>query len=228
MIYSREINLIGENSFNKIRKSKIIIFGVGGVGGYIVEFLARAGVGHISIVDYDIIEETNINRQIIALRNNIGKYKVQEIEERIKLIDDKIEVYSYQEKLTDNNIDNFDLNHYDFVIDAIDDYKAKTALIKYCYQNNLNIVSSLGVGNKISVPNYVVEDISKTSYDNIAKKLRKYCKENCIKKLDVVYSNAQTLKTENNIVGSISYHPPACASVLVGFVINKILKENLK
>ena len=222
--FNREKALIGQERFDKIKKSKIIIFGVGGVGGFVAEFLVRAGVENLTIVDFDIIDETNLNRQIIALESTVGKTKVDVLKNRLIEINSSATINSVAKKITTENILEFNLDKYSYVIDCIDDIKAKFNLIKYCYQNNIKCISALGAGNKFSVPNYVVCDIFKTEYDAIGKKLRKYCRENCIKKYNVVYSKVESVKVQD-VIGSISYHPPACASVLSGFVINEIIKE---
>ena len=222
--FNREKALIGQERFDKIKKSKIIIFGVGGVGGFVAEFLVRAGVENLTIVDFDIIDETNLNRQIIALESTVGKTKVDVLKNRLTEINSSATINSVAKKITTENILEFNLDKYSYVIDCIDDIKAKFNLIKYCYQNNIKCISALGAGNKFSVPNYVVCDIFKTEYDAIGKKLRKYCRENCIKKYNVVYSKVESVKVQD-VIGSISYHPPACASVLSGFVINEIIKE---
>ncbi len=222
--FNREKALIGQERFDKIKKSKIILFGVGGVGGFVAEFLVRAGVENLTIVDFDIIDETNLNRQIIALESTVGKTKVDVLKNRLTEINSSATINSVAKKITTENILEFNLDKYSYVVDCIDDIKAKFNLIKYCYQNNIKCISALGAGNKFSVPNYVVCDIFKTEYDAIGKKLRKYCRENCIKKYNVVYSKVESVKVQD-VIGSISYHPPACASVLSGFVINEIIKE---
>ena len=224
--FNRETILIGEENFKKIQASNVIVFGVGGVGGYVCEFLVRAGVENLTIVDFDIVDETNINRQIIATNSSIGKIKVEVLSERRKSISENMNLKALNCKLTESNIESFVLENYDYVIDCIDDLKAKFNLIKYCYEHNIKCVSSLGAGNKYCLPNYTVSDIFKTEYDAIGKNLRKYCRENCIKKHNVVYSKVEAVKVRGATIGSISYHPPACASVLAGFVINELIKEN--
>lgn len=224
--FDREIILINNDNFKKIQSANVIVFGVGGVGGYVCEFLVRAGISNLTIVDYDKIDVTNINRQIIANNNTIGKEKIETLKERLQGINNNIKIFAIKSKLTVDNINSYNLENYDYVIDCIDDVDAKFNLVKYCYFNKINCISSLGAGNKYCVPSYVVSDIFKTNYDAIGKKLRKYCRENCIKKHNVVYSNVETVKVQGGIIGSISYHPPACASVLSGFVINELIKEN--
>lgn len=225
MIFDREIKLLGAENFEKLQRSNIILFGLGGVGGFVAEFLVRSGIKNLTIVDFDTIDETNINRQIIALSNNLGSYKTIEFEKRLKLINPNINLIIKTCKLKEENIEDFELEKFTYVIDAIDDFSAKTAIIKYCYEKKKNFICSLAVGRKYDIPNYRVDSILNTTYDPIAKKLRKFAKENCIKNFKVVYSNSEAIKNAQDI-GSISYHPPACASVLCGFVINEILKEN--
>lgn len=223
--FSREIALIGEENFNKICNSNIIVFGAGGVGGYVCEFLIRAGVSYLTIVDFDIVDITNFNRQIIATKSSLGKNKVEVLKNRLLSINENAQINAINRKLTNQNITDFNLHKFDYVIDCIDDLQAKFNLVKFCFDNKIKSISALGAGNKYCVPNYIVCDIFKTEYDHIGKKLRKFCRENCIKKHNVVYSKVESVKVQD-VIGSIAYHPPACASVLSGFVISDLIKEN--
>lgn len=167
-IYSRTESLIGKDSLNILKNSKVIVFGIGGVGSFTVESLCRCGIGEISLVDFDTIDITNINRQIHAMSNNIGKYKVDEMKKRIELINPDIKVNTFK-KLDKNNVENFNLKYYDYVVDAIDIITSKIYLIKCCYENNINVISAMGAGNKLDPTGFKVVDIYKTSGCPLAK-----------------------------------------------------------
>lgn len=220
--FDREKVLIGENHFKKIESSKILVVGVGGVGGYVCEILARCGVGEITIVDFDKIDITNINRQIIALTSNIGKYKVDILKQRLLDINPNLKINVIKEQLTCDNVENIVNNNYDYVIDAIDQIRNKIELICACKKNGLNIISAMGTGNRVDVPQYIVCDVYKTQDDGLAKKVRKLLRERGINKLDVVCSLNK--KVNSDIVGSIAYHPSICGITLASFVIEKIIK----
>ena len=219
----RTIALIGEEKYKKIKDKKVIIFGVGGVGGYVLEMLARSGVESITIVDYDTVSESNINRQIIATTNNIGKLKVECFKERVSQINAKCNLTCIAEKLTTENIQNFNLKQYDFVIDCIDMVTSKIALIKYCYDNNINIISSMGAGNRYQLPKFEICDIYKTQNDGLAKVLRNELKKLGVKHSLVCYSNQDAKKQKQ--IGSIAYFPASCGIYISAYVINYFMEE---
>ena len=216
--------LLGSKQLQKIKNSCILVFGVGGVGGYAVEMLARCGVGKIILVDFDKVDETNINRQIIALNSTIGKSKVSVMKDRILDINPDLIVETFEERVSSNNISKFFNQKIDFVVDAIDSIDDKVALIKYCKENNINIVSALGAGNRVGIPNFEVCDIYKTQNDGLARKLRKLLKDEGILDLAVVYTKDTPQKTENNVVGSIAYYPAVSGCMMASYVINKIIE----
>lgn len=216
--------LLGSKQLQKIKNSCILVFGVGGVGGYAVEMLARCGVGKIILVDFDKVDETNINRQIIALNSTIGKSKVSVMKDRILDINPDLVVETFEERVSSNNISKFFNQKIDFVVDAIDSIDDKVALIKYCKENNINIVSALGAGNRVGIPNFEVCDIYKTQNDGLARKLRKLLKDEGILDLAVVYTKDTPQKTENNVVGSIAYYPAVSGCMMASYVINKIIE----
>lgn len=222
--FERTINLIGEDNFKKIKNSKIIIFGVGGVGGYTLEMLVRSGVGTITIVDYDTINITNINRQIIALNSNINEFKVEAFEKRLKDINPNLNLIVIKNRLTESNIDSFNLKNYDYVIDCIDSFNDKLSLIEYCCKNNINIIASMGAGNRYKVCNYVVTDIYKTKNDALARKLRLALKKKGIRQLTVCYTDALSDNfNQKNKVLSISYNVALCGITISQYLINKII-----
>ena len=218
---SRTISLIGEK-YDLIKNATVAVIGVGGVGGYVVEFLARADVENLIIVDYDKIDITNLNRQIIALQSNVGCYKVDEFAKRVKEINPNINLLAYRERLTIENVEKIVTDNIDYVVDAIDDVKNKVELIAFCKERNIPIISSMGVGNRYKPCTYEVVDIFATKEDKLAKVLRKRLKDRNIKSLDVVCSNSKT-EVVKDVIGSISYLPPMAASVISCHVINKLI-----
>lgn len=232
--FNREIMLIGQDNFNKLKESHIIVFGLGGVGGYAVEMLARLGVGKIDIVDNDTVSNTNLNRQIIALNSTIGKYKTDLFEERIKEINKDCIVTKYTMFYDENTKDKIDLSKYDYVIDAIDSVKSKLELIIYCINHNINIISSMGMGNRIDPSLVKITDISKTEYDPLSKIIRKKLRENKINHLKVVYSSERPIniiydinaekKGSNYAPGSISLVPSTAGIMLASEVFKDLIK----
>lgn len=166
--FSRELALIGEQGYEKLKNSSVIVFGVGGVGSYAVEALARAGIGAITIFDNDVIDITNINRQLYALNSTIGKDKVLIAKNRILDINPECKVTAIKEFFNENSTIN--LNEFDYIIDAIDSVKSKLFLAETAVKNNIKIISSMGTGNKLEPEKLTVCDISKTSYCPLAKK----------------------------------------------------------
>ncbi|MBQ8749813.1 MAG: ThiF family adenylyltransferase [Clostridia bacterium] len=226
-IFKRERALIGEENFNKLQNARIAVVGIGGVGGYTCEMLARAGIGELLLCDFDKVDETNINRQIIALTSTVGLAKVDVMEERLKLINPNIKVVKVNAVFNPDLLNEIDLTKYDYIVDAIDKARNKLVLIKYAKENNIKIITALGTGNKFSVPNYVVGDIYETQYDMFAKKIRRQCRRLGIEELDVVYMKSdKILCNDNGSVGSISYHPCVCGATIAGFVVNKIIDSN--
>lgn len=216
--------LDADNTINNLPTKKVIVFGVGGVGGHVAEMLVRSGIHDITVVDFDTIDITNINRQIVALSDNVGRVKVEEMKIRLLSINPNCKVNAINEKLDENNIESFALCSYDFVIDCIDDVKAKKYLIKYCDDNKIKIVVSCGAGNRYKeIPNFQLADIHKTEYDPLAKILRKFCVEERIKKLNVVYTKQKPIKNNCKKVGSVVYFPMSMACAIVAHVINELL-----
>ena len=221
-MFERTEIILGKDNIERLKQSKVIIFGVGGVGGYACEMLARMGIGEITIVDFDVVSESNINRQIIALNSTIGKLKVEVMQSRVKDINPDCKITALNDKLLPENIEKFNLSNYDYVIDCIDMLKSKIALINYCYSNNIKIVCAMGAGNKRGIPSFNVCDIFETKYDNLARKMRKELKTLGVKKLDVVCSSQQSIKSEK--VGSLVYYPAVCGATVASFVVEQLLK----
>ncbi len=221
--YKTEL-LIGNNGVSKLKNANIIIFGIGGVGGYTCEMLVRAGVGNLTIVDFDKVDITNINRQIIALNSNVGEFKVNAMQKRILDINSAINLKIVNTRVCAENVKELLAYKYDNVIDAIDSVTDKINLIVTAKELGLNIISAMGAGNRIQIPQFEVCDLYKTYNDGLAKVLRKKLKEKGINKHLVVFSKNQATPCGEQI-GSISYYPAMCGCVLAGFVINELLNK---
>lgn len=222
-MFDRTIKLIGENKFNKITNKTVVVVGIGGVGGYAVEGLVRSGISSIIIVDYDVIDITNINRQIISDQKHLGYFKVDEMERRILNINPNCKIIKVYDKLSIQNIDVLFSYSFDYVIDACDTIVVKQELIKRCLENNIKIISCMGTGNKLNPSMLEISDIHKTSYDPIAKKIRKYLKDNNInKKVPVVYSKEQNEKFEG-CIPSMVFVPATAGLLCANYVIMDII-----
>lgn len=186
--FTRTELLYGENAVEKFKKSRVAVFGIGGVGGHLTEALVRSGIGTIDIIDNDTVSFTNINRQIIATHETVGKSKVDVMEERIKSINPDCTVNKYNMFVLPENIDNFNFSVYDYIADAIDTVSGKLAIIKKAYGMGIPVISSMGAGNKLDPTQFEISDINKTSVCPLARVMRRLCKENGVKKLKVVYS----------------------------------------
>ena len=220
--FERTLKLIGEEGLQKLFASKVLVVGVGGVGGYAVEMLARCGVGTIGIMDSDDVDVTNLNRQIIALNSTVGMSKVEAFEKRIADINPNCKVIAIKERFSASNSNILD-GDWDYVIDAIDSFEDKVNLICLAKEKGLNIVSAMGAGNRVVSCDFEICDIYKTSYDALAKKLRKALRDKGVKSLDVCYTKEPTISTTDG-VGSMSYVPPVCGIKIAGYVINQILE----
>lgn len=225
--FDRTIRLVGEEKFERIRKSHVAVFGLGGVGGYAVEALARAGVGTIDIVDSDIVDITNLNRQIIALHSTVGKSKVRLFEERIKDINPQCTVNAYEMFFLPENAQVFDFKAYDYVLDAVDTVAAKIELAVKCSETGTKIISSMGTGNKIHPEMFEIADISKTEMDPLAKVMRKELRKRGITHMTCVYSKERPVKSESSTPASISFTPPAAGMIMASKVISDIMCDEL-
>lgn len=221
--FDRTVKLIGNEGLQKLFASKILVVGVGGVGGYAVEMLARCGAGTIGIMDGDDVDVSNLNRQIIALNSTLGMSKVEAFAKRIADINPNCNVIAIKERFSASNSDVLNRD-WDYVIDAIDSFEDKVDLICLAKDKGLNIISAMGAGNRVANCDFEICDIYKTSYDALAKKLRKALRERGIKSLDVCYTKEPTISIAGG-VGSMSYVPPMCGIKIAGYVVNKLLSE---
>ena len=230
--FKRTELIFSKENMEKLYNSKVIVFGVGGVGGHLTEALARSGVGHITIVDFDDVEITNINRQLVALHSTIGKSKVEVLKARLLDINPDIKVEAIKKFYLPENEDEFDLSKYDYVIDAVDNMSAKISLVLRANSQDVPIISAMGAGNKIDPTKLEVSDIYKTSVDPLAKILRHELKKRGITRLKVVYSKEEPIKVneydekKRAITGSTSFVPPAMGLVIASEVIKDLLNRN--
>lgn len=220
---SRCYPLIGEVGINKLKSSHVCVFGVGGVGGFVVEALVRCGIGEITIVDFDIINESNINRQIIALHSTIGLKKIDVLEKRIKDINPSCIVNKYDLFINNDNINSFDFKKFNYVIDCVDNVTAKLAIITRAKENNINIISSMGTGNKLDPKKFKITDISKTAVCPLAKVIRLELRKREIKGVKVLYSEEEPVKSPD-FISSISFVPSSAGLLIAREVILDIVK----
>ena len=198
--------LVGEEGIEKLKNSKVIVFGIGGVGSFVVEALTRAGVGNLVLVDNDTVCISNLNRQIHATTKTVDMVKVEAMKERIKLINPECKVEAKQVFVTAENIPDLITDDIDYVVDAIDTVTSKLALAEYCYKNEIKIMSSMGTGNKLDPTMFQVSDVYKTKVCPLAKVMRYELKKRGVKKLKVVYSEEMPMTPDKGRSGS----PPPC------------------
>lgn len=219
---ARQELLLDKVQMDKILKANILLIGVGGVGGAVAHLLTRAGVQNLTIMDFDAVSVSNINRQFVAYQSTIGEYKVEVLSRQLKDINPNINLTTKCEKFDENN--KIELSAYSMVIDCIDDVKAKQFLISKCSKLGVELISSMGAGNRYAeIPHFDVDDIYKTQNDPLAKLLRKYCKTEGIKRLKVAYTKALPVKSRP--VGSISYYPVSMACTITAYVINTLAQQ---
>ena len=214
--------LIGKEGLKKLEQAKVLVVGIGGVGSFVVEALARAGVMHLQLVDNDKIDVTNINRQIHALTNTVGKSKVEVMKERVLQINPEIKVEAIDQFFDQKNGKVLLDNSLSYIVDAIDTVSSKIDLICMAKEKNIPIISCMGTGNKLDPTKFKVTDIYKTKVCPLAKIMRKKLKERGIKDLKVLYSEEEPIK--NKIPGSISFVPSVAGLIIAGEVIKDILK----
>ncbi len=235
--YSRTRFVLGDEAMEKLRKAHVAVFGLGGVGGYVVEALARSGIGALDLVDHDTVSFTNINRQILATRETVGMDKTEAAARRVAAIDPDIRVNPRKTFYLPETADQFDFTQYDYVVDAIDTVTGKLMLVQAAQAAGTPIISSMGTGNKLDPTAFRVGDISETSVCPLARIIRKECKKRGIKKLKVVYSTEDPIKTvlppddpawaelpegRNALPGSVCFVPAVAGMIIAGEVIKDI------
>lgn len=229
-LYKRTSMLIGEEKVNILKQKTVALFGVGGVGGYVAEALARAGVGHIVLIDKDEVSDSNRNRQIIALTSTVGRPKVEVMRERILDINPEARVTAKQCFFLPETADEFDFCGYDYVVDAVDTVTAKLLIIEKCKAAGVPVISSMGTGNKLDATAFRVADIYKTSVCPLARVMRRELKKRGIESLRVVYSEEEPKapcgETENGkpVPASISFVPSVAGLIIAGEVIKDMIR----
>lgn len=217
--------LIGDK-LDKIKDTTVALFGLGGVGSYAAEILARSGVGNLIIIDNDTINITNLNRQLMTNHNNIGMLKTDEIEKRLKSINPNVNIIKINEFITKENIDIVFNNKPNYVIDAIDTIETKKEIIRICKKNNINFISSMGTGNKLHPEKLKIMDIRKTTYDPIAKIIRKMVKDEHIKgKIMVVCSDEEKYTKVDKEIPSCAFVPSTAGILCASYIINSIVGD---
>ena len=227
--FSRTELLLGKERMEKLKKSKVIIFGIGGVGGYVAEALARCGVGCLELVDSDKVSVTNINRQIIATHKTVGQYKVDAMKERIFDICPDIKVKERKVFFDKDTKDKFDFSEYDYVVDAIDTVSGKIEIILKAKEEKVPIISSMGAGNKMCPEMFEVSDIYKTSVCPLARVMRYELKKRGVKKLKVVYSKEKPIISQNKddslkrpVPASNAFVPSVAGLIIAGEVVKDL------
>ena len=238
--FSRTQFLYGEKAMEYLAKCRVAVFGIGGVGGYTVEALARSGIGALDLIDNDTVALSNLNRQIIATHKTIGQYKVDVAEERIKDINPDCKVKTYKTFYLPETQDQFDFTQYDYVVDAIDTVTGKLTIIENAKKAGIPVISSMGAGNKVNPAAFEVADIYKTSVCPLAKVMRHECKKRGIKSLKVVYSKEIPISpiAEGNpeetagrdasrraIPGSTAFAPSVAGLIIAGEIINDLTRD---
>ena len=225
-MFDRTIALIGQDNLDKIKSKHILIIGVGGVGGYAIEALIRSGIHNITLVDYDNIDISNINRQIIAKESNVGKLKVEAWKERINEINSSVLVNTLPLKIDENNIDILFKSSYDYIIDACDTVIVKKLLIKKCHEKNIKLITVCGMGKKLDITKIKICDIKDTSYDPIAKSLRKFIKDEKIRgKIMCVFSSEKPNNTNKEVIASMMPVPSVAGIYAANYILQDIIKK---
>lgn len=237
--FSRTRRLIGQKAMDRLKNASVAVFGIGGVGGYVAEALARSGVGKMVLIDNDTVSLTNLNRQIIALHSTIGRYKTEVMRERILDINPNVDVEIHNCFFLPENADEFDFSDYDYVVDAVDTVTAKIEIIMRSKAAGVPVISAMGAGNKLDAAKFEVTDIYKTTVCPLAKVMRKELRARGIDSLKVLYSTEQAIKPLENtneeptedmanrrsVPGSISYVPSVAGMLLAGEVIRDIFSQ---
>ena len=237
--------LLGKENMDRLANARVAVFGVGGVGGYVVEALVRSGVGHIDIIDHDTVSESNLNRQIIATYDTIGRYKVDVMEERIRSINPMANVEAHKCFYLPENKESFDFSEYTYVVDAVDTVTAKLLIVEEAKKAGVPVISSMGTGNKLDPTQFEVTDISKTSVCPLAKVMRKELKDRGIKKVKVLYSKEIPIKPQDilrdagefakegeqkqkkAVPGSVAFVPSVAGMIIAAEVVKDICNNSI-
>ena len=226
-MFRRTIALIGDELFKLLQTKKVLVFGLGGVGGYVCEMLVRSGIKNIGICDFDVVSLSNKNRQIIALDSTIGFYKTDVMEKRLKDINSEVIINKYNFKIDENSINKIETD-YDYYIDCIDDVKAKIMIILKAVNNNIKIISSMGIGNKLDPTKFKIDLIKNTKVCPLAKVMRKKLKDLGITDVVVLYSEEETIVKKISTIPSIAFCPSTAGILIARWVILDIIGGNKK
>ncbi|MCQ2793241.1 MAG: tRNA threonylcarbamoyladenosine dehydratase [Bacilli bacterium] len=221
--FSRLSSLIGTEKVTALKNKHVAIFGLGGVGGFVCEALVRSNIGEFSLIDNDVVDITNFNRQIIATNENLGKKKVDAMTERIMSINNDVKVHKYDLFFSSETTANIDLSNIDYIVDAIDSIDSKIALIKLAKENDIPIISSMGTARKMNPNDFIVCDISKTEMDPLARNLRLKLRKQGINHVKVVYSKEKPLECNRNALGSNSFVPSSAGLLIASEVIKDLI-----
>lgn len=229
-MFQREIPIIKEEGLKKLQNSNVLLFGLGGVGGILAETLVRCGIGNISIVDFDVVNESNKNRQIIAVNSTIGMKKTEALKNRLLDINENLNIKTYDLFIDSTTIDEFNFSEFDYIIDAVDNVTAKILIIQKAKENNVKVISSMGTGNKIDPTKFQIKDISKTSMCPLAKVMRQELKKRNIKDVKVLFSTEEPIKSnleENGkiVVASIMFNVSVAGILIAREVILDIINS---
>ncbi len=230
--FSRTAALIGEEALNKLKSARVAVFGVGGVGGYVVEALVRSGVGALDLIDNDVVSLSNLNRQIIALHSTVGRLKTEVAAERARDINPAVAVCTHNVFFLPDTVDSFDFSAYDYVVDAIDTVSGKIALIEQAKKSGVPVISAMGAGNKLDPTAFAVADISKTSVCPLARVMRRELKKRGIEHVKVVYSKetpveqetCQKMENGKPIPASIAFAPSVMGLVIASEVLKDLIR----
>ena len=227
LLFQRTARIIGEDGVNALKAATVAVFGTGGVGSYACEALGRAGVGHLIFIDKDVVDETNMNRQLVADLTTLGRNKAEIMAERVRRVNPSGDVQALVKRYNPSDDEFIPSLHADFIIDAIDDVPAKVAMAVCCWKHKIPEISSMGTGNRLHPEMLEIADIYKTRECHLARKMRKALKEARVRHLPVVYSRepAHKIIGEGYQPGSISFVPPVSGMMMAGYVIREILKK---
>lgn len=232
--FKRTQMLFGENSIDKLKSSRVAVFGIGGVGGHVVEALVRSGVGTVDVIDNDVVHNSNLNRQIIALHSTVGQPKTDVLKKRMEDINPDIKIIAHNCFFTPDSASQFDFSAYDYVADCIDTVTGKIELVMRCNEVSTPIISSMGTGNKLNPADLEISDIYKTSVCPLARVMRNELKKRKIKKLKVVYSKEipvipdeilEDKESKKRIVGSNAFVPATAGLIIASEIIKDIIKN---
>ena len=234
--YSRTRLLLGDDAMEKLKRARVAVFGLGGVGGYVVEALARSGVGALDLIDHDTISPTNLNRQILATRETLGMDKAEAARQRVLAIDPEIQVNAVRKFYGPDTAGEFDFTQYDYVVDAIDTVTGKLALITAAQEAGVKILCCMGTGNKLDPTKFQIADISKTSVCPLARIMRKECAKRGIRHLKVLFSTEDPIPSQTDagseelpegrrsLPGSVAFVPSVAGLIIAGEVIKDLTK----